>query len=112
MVSIRPYEERDNARLLEIESMSPQGNKDIAMGVDKSPDAIGRYRLYDNWKILVAEEKGRVAGWIGWTEKVSEANKKYIYLVEVIIHPEFRRMGIATRLISEVEKYAQEIGSD
>ncbi|GFO95969.1 hypothetical protein ig2599ANME_0153 [groundwater metagenome] len=112
MVSIRPYEERDNARLLEIESMSPQGNKDIAMGVDKSPDAIGRYRLYDNCKILVAEEKGRVAGWIGWTEKVSEANKKYTYLVEVIIHPEFRRMGIATKLISEVEKYAQEFGSD
>ncbi len=111
MVSIRPYEERDNARLLEIESMSPQGNKEIAMGVDKSPDAIGRYRLYDNWKILVAEEKGKVAGWTGWTEKVSEANKKYIYLAEVIVHPEFRRMGIATKLISDVEKYAQEIGS-
>jgi ribosomal protein S18 acetylase RimI-like enzyme len=112
MVSIRPYEDRDNARLLEIESLSPQGNKDVAMGVDKSPDAIGRYRLYDNYKILVAEEKGKVAGWIGWTEKFSEANKKYIYLVEVIIHPEFRRMGIATKLISEVEKYAQEYGYD
>jgi len=112
MVSVRPYEERDNARLLEIEKQSPQGNKDVAMGVDKSPDAIGRYRLYDNSKILVAEEKGKVAGWIGWTEKVSETNRKYIYLVEVIIHPEFRRMGIATKLISEVEKYAQEFGSD
>ena len=112
MVSIRPYEDRDNARLLEIESLSPQGNKDVAMGVDKSHNAIGRYRLYDNYKILVAEEKGTVAGWIGWTEKFSEANKKYIYLVEVIIHPEFRRMGIATKLISEVEKYAQESGSD
>jgi len=112
MVSIRPYEERDNARLLEIEKLSPQGNKDIAMGVDKSPDAISRYRLYDNWKILVAEEKGNVAGWIGWTEKVSEDNKKYIYLVEGIIHPEFRRMGIATKLTSEAEKYAQEIGSE
>lgn len=104
MVSIRPYEERDNAKLLEIEKLSPQGNKDIALGVDKSPDAIGRYRLYDNWKILVAEEKDRIAGWIGWTEKISEGNKKYIYLVEVIIHPEFRRMGFATKLISEVEK--------
>ena len=112
MVSIRPYEERDNARLLEIEKLSPQGNKDVAMGVDKSPDAIGRYRLYDNWRILVAEEKGNVAGWIGWTEKVSEAGKKYIYIVEVIIHPEFRRKGIAARLILEVEKYAQENGSD
>ncbi len=112
MVSIRPYEERDNARLLEIEKLSPQGNKDVAMGVDKRPDAIGRYRLYDKWKILVAEEKGNVAGWIGWTEKVSEASKKYIYMVEVIIHPEFRRMGMATKLISEVEKYAQESGSE
>ncbi len=42
MVSIRPYEERDNARLPEIES-----NKETAMGADKSPDAIGRFRLYN-----------------------------------------------------------------
>jgi hypothetical protein len=39
--------------------MSPQGNKDVALGVDKSPDAISRYRLFDNWKILVAEEKDK-----------------------------------------------------
>ncbi|HEY9245960.1 MAG TPA: GNAT family N-acetyltransferase, partial [Candidatus Methanoperedens sp.] len=112
IVSIRPYRELDNSRLLEIEKLSPQGNKEVAMGVDKSPDAISRYRFYDNSRILVAEENGKVAGWIGWTEKSSEANRKYIYLVEIIIHPEFRRMGIATKLISEVEKYAQESGSD
>jgi hypothetical protein len=47
MVSIRPFAEGDNARLLDIEKLCPQGNEKYAMGVDKS-DIIARYELYDN----------------------------------------------------------------
>lgn len=35
MVSIRPFEERDNAALLDIEKLCPQGNDKLAMGADK-----------------------------------------------------------------------------
>ena len=113
MVSIRPFEDGDNATMLEIEKLCPQGNEKYAMGVDKSPDAIARYKLYDDWKVLVAEEEGEVVGWIGWTVKHdSIQGEQYVYLAEVIVHPEYQRRGIATKLVMEVEKNARETESD
>lgn len=112
MVLIRPFKERDNSAMLDIEKLCPQGNERYAIGVDKSPNAIARYELYDNWNILVAEEEGVVAGWIGWTIKHNPIQREsYVYLVEVMIHPEFRRKGIATKLVMEAEKNAQGSGS-
>jgi ribosomal protein S18 acetylase RimI-like enzyme len=112
MVSIRPFAEGDNARLLDIEKLCPQGNEKYAMGVDKS-DIIARYELYDNWKVLVAEEEEKVVGLIGWTVKRDPIQEeRYVYLAEVMVHPEFRRKGIATKLVTEAEKNARETGSD
>ncbi|WP_406660324.1 GNAT family N-acetyltransferase [Methanolobus sp. ZRKC3] len=103
MIVLRPFAEEDNAALLEIEKLCPQGNDKIAEAMDKSPDITARYRLYDNWEIFVAEEENRVAGWIGWTVKQNADGKKYAYLAEVIIHPDFRRRGIATELMNKAE---------
>ena len=112
MVSIRPFEEDDNASMLEIEKLCPQGNEKYAMGVDKS-DIIARYELYDNWKVLVAEEEEKVVGWIGWTVKRDPIQEEqYVYLAEVMVHPEFRRKEIATKLVTEAEKDARETGSN
>jgi len=112
MVSIRPFEEGDNARLLGIEKLCPQGNEKYAMGVDKR-DIIARYELYGNWNVLVAEEEGKVVGWIGWTVKGDPIQEeRYVYLVEVMVHPEFRRKGIASKLVTEAEKNARETGFD
>lgn len=113
MVSMRPFEEHDNAELLEIEKLCSQGNEKLAIGVDKSPDIIARYKLYDNWKVLVAEESGKLMGWTGWTVKHYPVQGwKYQYLVELMIHPESRRKGIGTELAKEAEKNAQENGCD
>jgi ribosomal protein S18 acetylase RimI-like enzyme len=103
MILLRSFIESDNATLLEIEKLCPQGNDKIAESMDKSPDAIARYRLYDNWEVSVAEEDNRVAGWIGWTLKQDSAEKKYGYLAEVIVHPDFQRRGIATELMRKAE---------
>lgn len=112
MVSIRPFEERDNAVMLDIEKLCTQGNEKLAMGVDKSPDIIARYSLYDNSQVLVAEENGKIAGWTGMTVKHDiSRGEQYVYLVEVMVHPEFRRKGIASKLVMEVEKRARQIGS-
>ncbi len=112
MVLIRPFEDGDNATMLEIEKLCPQGNEKHAMGVDKSPDAIARYKLYDDWKVLVAEEEGEAVGWIGWTVKHDPIQEEqYVYLAEVIVHPEYQGRGIATKLVTEVENNARETGS-
>lgn len=112
MISIRPFKEGDNQRLLEIEGLCPQGNEKCAMGVRKT-DILARYRMYDNWKVIVAEEDGKVAGWTGWTIKNNPVQeKRYAYLAEVMVHPEFRRKGAATKLVEEAEGNAREAGCD
>lgn len=111
MVLLRPFAEEDNNSLLEIEKLCPQGNDKIAESADKSPDVIARYRLYDNWKVFVAEEGSRVVGWIGWTLKKDQDGEKYGYLVEVIIHPQFRKRGIATELTKKAEMDLKENGA-
>lgn len=112
MVLIRPFNEDDNQRMLEIERLCPQGDEKCAMGVDKK-DITARYGMYDNWNVLVAEEDGKVAGWIGLTVKTTpEKKEKYAYITEVMVDPAFQKTGIATRLIKEAEKKAQEMEAD
>lgn len=111
MVMFRTFVEKDNAALLEIEKLCPQGNDKIAEAMDKSPNAIARYMLYDNWAVLVAEEGDKVVGWIGWTLKQDSDNKKYGYLAEVIVHPDFQRKKIATELIKRAEMALKENGA-
>ncbi|NPV61044.1 MAG: GNAT family N-acetyltransferase [Methanotrichaceae archaeon] len=107
MISIRPFVESDNQHLLEIERLCPQGNNSCAMGVKKT-DILARYRIYDNWTVMVAEEDGKVAGWTGLTIKQDLTRKaQCAYLPEVMVHPEFRRKGVASRLIQEAERNAQ-----
>ena len=66
MITTRPFEETDNAVLLEIEKQCPQGDEKCALGVDKK-DIIARYRMYDNWKVLVAEYDGERCG-LDWLD--------------------------------------------
>jgi len=112
MISIRPFYEGDNEKLLEIERLCPQGNDSCAMGIKKT-DIIARYRMYENWKVQVAEDDGKIAGWIGWTVKCTPTQKEqHVYLVEVMVHPKFRRRGVATKLVAEAERDAIETDSD
>ena len=111
MISIRLFKEADNQSMLEIEKLCPQGDENCAIGVDKR-DIIARYKMYDNWNVLVAEENGKIAGWIGWTVKSTPGRKDpYVYITEILIHPAFQRAGVATRLVKEAEKKAQEMKS-
>jgi len=114
MIATRPFEETDNAVLLEIEKQCPQGDEKWALGIDKK-DIIARYRMYDNdnWKVLVAEYEGEIAGWTGWTIKDDPVRKsKYAYLAEVVVSPKSSGRGVGTKLVSEAEKDAKERGAD
>jgi len=112
MISTRLFEKSDTQNLLEIEALSPQGNEKCAMGVKKD-DIIARYRIYDRWKVIVAEVDGSVAGLAGWTVKENPGgDERHAYLAEVIVHPEFRRTGVARRLAEEAEEDIRESDAD
>ncbi|WP_292391458.1 GNAT family N-acetyltransferase [Methanosarcina sp. UBA5] len=113
VISIRPFSDNDNQNLLEIERLCPQGDENCALGVDKK-DIITRYKMYKNWNMLVAEEEGKIAGWIGLTVKPTQASERNIkcgYITEVMVHPAFRRKGVATQLLKKAEEKALGMGS-
>ena len=112
MVVFRPFEERDNDQILDMELLCPQGDENYALVTNKSPDASARYKLYDNYHFLVAEEEEKVVGSVGWAVKQSSNGNPYIYLVEVNVHPDYRRRGIASALVDKVEKHASDIKAD
>ncbi|WMW23810.1 GNAT family N-acetyltransferase [Methanolobus sediminis] len=108
MINIRPFREEDNDALLNIEKLCPQGNEEYAMVIDKGPDITARYELYDNWEIRVAEKDATAVGWIGWTIKQG-TDEPYLYIAEVMVHPDHRRQGIAVELVREAERAAAEV---
>ena len=48
---------------------------------------------YSFW--LVAEENGCVVGYVGWQTSIDEAD-----MMNIAVHPDYRRMGIAERLVA------------
>jgi len=110
MLTIRPFQDSDGSMMLEIEELCPQGDERYALGVKKT-DFIARYRMYDNWKVMVAEEEGQLIGWIGWTVK-NTLRRPYVYLAEVIVHPDFRERGVAARLTAVAEDWARNARAD
>nr|WP_321496975.1 GNAT family N-acetyltransferase [uncultured Methanolobus sp.] len=105
MMNIRPFREEDNDALLNIEKLCPQGNEECAIIIDKGPDITARYELYDNWEIRVAEKNAAAVGWIGWTIKQG-MDEPYVYIAEVMVHPDLKDQGIEVELIREAEKVA------
>jgi N-acetylglutamate synthase-like GNAT family acetyltransferase len=68
LVSVRLANEDDNARLLELVRMCPQGTN-LVLQFDRSPDFFSRSRAYQNYKVFVVEEEGKIVGTVGTTLK-------------------------------------------
>ena len=113
VISIRPFAQTDNEALLKVEKLCPQGDSKCAWGVAKKGDISARYKMYDNWKMSVAEDDGKIAGWIGCTIKEDRRrNNRYAYIAEVMVHPNSRRKGVVSKLVSEAESDVKDRGAD
>jgi ribosomal protein S18 acetylase RimI-like enzyme len=104
LVSIRVADDADNAELLNLEKMCPQGTN-LVLQFDRSPDFFLRSRVYDNYRVCVAEEEGKIVGTVGATLKefnISEEVVKGVYIYDLRVHPAFRGRGIGSRLVQQV----------
>ncbi|HVP92112.1 MAG TPA: GNAT family N-acetyltransferase [Acidobacteriota bacterium] len=104
MVSIRIADDADNAELLDLEKMCPQGTS-LVLQFDRSPDFFLRSRVYDNYKVYVAEEEGKIVGTVGATLKeisMNEESVKGVYIYDLRVHPAFRGRGIGSKLAQQV----------
>jgi len=104
LVSFRVADDADNAELLDLETMCPQGTS-LVLQFERSPDFFLRSRVYDNYKVYVAEEEGKIVGTVGATPKefnISEEAVKGIYIYDLRVHPTFRGRGIGSKLVQQV----------
>ena len=101
MVSIRLANDSDNAQLLELEKMCPQGTN-LVLSFDRSPNFFARSQVYLDYLIYVAEEEKKIAGTVGATLKEFNVNGKSvrgIYIYDLRVNPNHRGKGIGSQLI-------------
>jgi ribosomal protein S18 acetylase RimI-like enzyme len=104
LVLIRAADDADNAKLLDLEKMCPQGTS-LVLQFDRSPDFFLRSRVYDNYKVYVAEEAGKIVGTVGATLKgfnMSGESVKGVYIYDLRVHPTFRGRGIGSKLVQQI----------
>jgi len=90
-----------------------QGDEDVLKGIIKLSFDNGIYTFFANRslvsaeKILVVEREGRV---IGFAEprQVRIRKEKVGNILWLATHPDFRRIGVASRLVDECVQYLKE----
>lgn len=66
----------------------------------------------ENYVTFVAEQDGRVIGFVGVMRGLAfEMNGEYIRIIALAVKREYQNHGIGTRLAERVEDYAYEIGA-
>ncbi len=74
------------------------------------PEPLAEYRLYrQNWRGLVAVLDGRVCGYAG-VNTPSLPSQQHVLALDLAVHPEHQRRGIATALLRAVEEEAHALG--
>jgi len=114
MVIVRKAVPSDNEALLDIQSRSPQGTF-FVLGADGSPDYFNRTKPYRDGHVFVAEEDGQVVGSSACAfvdTVVSGIPCKASYGYGLMVDPDHRRKGIASKMGNEVRAFIDEKGVD
>jgi len=101
LITIRPARNDDNAELLALETICPEGT-DLVLQFDRSPDYFFRSKFYDKFECYVAEEDGKIVGTVAATIShfnVGAEPLNGIYIRDLRVHPEFRRRNIGSDLV-------------
>lgn len=107
-LDIRPYHEEDSAFLHEIDRLTWSPNNSPGSGPS---DDFDEYRSRLNRRtILVAELNGRVCGYIGMGPPTPLPSNDHVAVIDIAVHPQFQRRGVATALLQAMEEWAMTNG--
>jgi len=108
MILVRRATPEDNGAMVDLHANCPQGT-DLVIILDRSPDFFNRSRPYEDCRVYVAEEDGRIIGTAECAIRdltFDGRRCRALYEFGFMVDPAHRRKGIATRLQEAIEAYA------
>ena len=78
----------------------------------RNPSALSglfEYPTFSYEGAIVAEDKAQIIGF-GWT--VLKENKSYGHLMGLFVHPNYRKHGIGSRILTMLEDYVRKYGKN
>lgn len=102
---IRPARAEDLPRLLEIEAAAAERFRETEMAVvlDAPPCAAAYTNSLESGLLLSAEADGELAGFLAAREMPGA-----LHILEVSVHPDFGRRGLAAALIAQAASLASQ----
>ena len=109
---IRPAAEADLPELVELLRQLFELEQDFEPDASKQQAGLSLMLESPFAELLVAECGGRVAGFCGVQLQISTAMGSYAAQIEdLVLHPEFRRRGIGSRLLDAAGAWAKQRGA-
>lgn len=111
-IRIRPAAEADLPELVELLRHLFELEQDFEPDASKQQAGLSLMLESPFAELLVAECGGRVAGFCGVQLQISTAMGSYAAQIEdLVLHPEFRRRGIGSRLLDAAGAWAKQRGA-
>ena len=111
-VRIRPAAEADLPELVELLRQLFELEQDFEPDASKQQAGLSLMLESPFAELLIAECGGRVAGFCGVQLQISTAMGSYAAQIEdLVLHPEFRRRGIGSRLLDAAGAWAKQRGA-
>lgn len=111
-IRIRPAAEADLPELVELLRQLFELEQDFKPDASKQQAGLSLMLESPFAELLVAECGGRVAGFCGVQLQISTAMGSYAAQIEdLVLHPEFRRRGIGSRLLDAAGAWAKQRGA-
>jgi len=110
---IRESAFEDNEELQNLQAQCPQGTSLVVSTVN-TPDFFARVKAYESYKVYVACENSRIigSGACAIRKGTIAGNIERIgYEFQYFISPEYRRKGVARRLLQHIEDYLIQQGA-
>jgi GNAT superfamily N-acetyltransferase len=111
-LTIRFAVPEDGPALQALQARSPEG-EELVLDMVNEPDFFGRVRSFEEPRVWVACSGDRIVGSAAAairTMRVGGVMRKVAYTLQIFVDPDARRLGVASGLIRERERYLREVG--
>lgn len=100
-LNVRPYNDADSSILHEIDRLTWSPNN--SPGPGHSDDFDEYRRELQQRTIRVAEQDSKVCGYVGVGSHTPLPTNAHVAMLDIAVHPQFQRRGVATALLKAAE---------